>query len=182
MKFVVPITLSIVVFGSGLLLIKTVGTSSLHIGEWFTAPQQVDEGPVLENEESTADSPSSSSQSASPSAADSSIIDPTSPPLNPTSSNNDGGLRDDWMYPNASIVTSTENQLILSSTDDSDAITQWYRSRLDAASTGSTSNVTTSVNGQVKNVLAASTKEGQITVEIRQAAESSNVEIDISIN
>ena len=104
---------------------------------------------------------------------------PTPSPTNipkPTSSN-----LSSFQYPNSSIVNSSENSLILESSDNSDTITDWYKEKIKGEGMSVTSFVTTKTNDSVLNKLVGADGEREIRVEIKKDSGSSTVNISVVV-
>ncbi len=78
------------------------------------------------------------------------------------------------IYPNATIVTKTDNSLTLESEKNADEITDWYKGKIDEYDMNITSTIKTNTNGNVLNKISASNGSLKIEIEI-SASNSSNL-------
>ena len=88
---------------------------------------------------------------------------------------------DQFAYSNSSIVSSTDDQLILESFDDPDQITDWYKQRLESRDMNINSFVTTNTNGNINNELVSSDGTVEIRVKIAKSAEEDKASIEVNI-
>lgn len=86
-----------------------------------------------------------------------------------------------FRYPNAKTITSSNNQLQLQSSDSPQAITNWYKDKLNSLGYSTTSFVTTNTNDNVENKLAAAGRGKNVQVEIKKSAGDSLVTIKVEV-
>ena len=79
---------------------------------------------------------------------------------------------DDFKYSGASITSQSNHSLELTSSDDPDKITDWYKEKIRSLGFNSKSFVTTKSNDNVENKLVGSNGDLEIAVEIKKAAGS----------
>lgn len=83
-------------------------------------------------------------------------------------------------YPNAIQTSSSGNTLSLESQDDPDAITQWYKEKIQSLGMNSKSFVTTKTNGNILNKLVGANGTREVQVEITKQNDESTVHITIT--
>lgn len=101
---------------------------------------------------------------------------PTSTPVSTAStqtSNNSG-----WAYPNSTVVASGE-KLVLSSSDSTDTITDWYRNKIESEGYNVRSSVKTSANDNIKNVISAAKNNANVNVEITKGPSDTTARIEV---
>lgn len=86
-----------------------------------------------------------------------------------------------FIYPGASVISSTQETASLQSNDNSDAITEWYKEKIKAQGMSVTSFVTTKTNDNVLNKLVGADGAKEVRVEIRKDSGNSLVKIEISL-
>lgn len=84
----------------------------------------------------------------------------------------------DWVYPGAKTIESG-SKLVLESADSSDAITAWYKSKIEGEGYNIRNSIKTSANGVVKNVVQAVNGQKSVSVEISKNPSSSVVRIEV---
>lgn len=100
------------------------------------------------------------------------------PSMNPLSVN-----KNDFIYPNATqIVNSSDSSVSLTSTDDTNTITNWYKEKLKNLNFHSTAVAQTNTNGNILNKLAAVNNNGQVQIEIRKNSGDASVTINITFS
>lgn len=87
---------------------------------------------------------------------------------------------DQFIYPNSSVTSRTDDQLIIESFDDPKQITDWYKQRLESYDMNINSFVTTKTNGNIINQLVSSDGVIEIKVKIESSAEENKVIIEIN--
>jgi len=85
----------------------------------------------------------------------------TPQPTTTSNSNNNSG----WTYP-GSTVLDNGGILVLSSTDGTDKITDWYRNKIESLGFNVKTSVKTSANDVINNVVKAAKNKESISVEI----------------
>jgi len=95
---------------------------------------------------------------------------PTIPPTDP----------DGFIYPAATIGSQSNGSVTLTSTDDAQTITDWYRNKIKQLNMNVRSFVQTTANDTVNNVLTAAKNESKIKVTITKRDGDSDVSIVIS--
>ena len=86
----------------------------------------------------------------------------------------------EYIYPGSVIISSNGSTLKLTSSDNPDTITQWYKEKIKSAGMNVNSFVTTKTNGNVLNKLSAADGTTDIKVEIKKQASGSKVEISVT--
>lgn len=86
----------------------------------------------------------------------------------------------DFRYPNSSVNSDTNEKLVLTSSDSSQAITTWYENRLKELGYSSSASAKTNTNGNVMNKLAGSKNESSVSIEIVKKASESKTTITIT--
>lgn len=163
------------------LILTVAAVFVLALGIYFGQRNEVEseasvsqqKNDVLSTEEEVGDedetaSPTVSSQTNTPSPA------PSSPPSSNTS-------LDEWRYPNASIISSTNNSISLESGDTPEQITDWYRQKIIDLDMSVTTFVTTTTNDNVLNKLAGADSDREVNIEIQRNAGQSITSIGVSL-
>ena len=94
---------------------------------------------------------------------------PTNIPSTPTPTapnQNTSTSIDSYIYPGASVISNSGNQLTLTSAADTDAITDWYKDKIISSGANVRSFVKTKTNNNVLNKLVGDNGEIEISVEI----------------
>lgn len=86
-----------------------------------------------------------------------------------------------YRYPGAEIAASSANSLTLRSFDDAEAITNWYKDKIENENMSVESFVETSANERVSNELVGADGQKEIRVEIKKDSSASSVEITVSL-
>ncbi len=102
----------------------------------------------------------------------------TAPTNTPATSNSE---INSYKYPNAQVVSSSGNSLELSTTDDSDTVTSWYKDKISESGMNVKSFVTTKTNDNVLNKLVGASGEVEIRVDIEKKSGESEVIITVLI-
>lgn len=87
-----------------------------------------------------------------------------------------------YRYPNSQAVSSSDNSLLLNSTDDTDKITDWYKERIKVEGMGAKTFVKTKTNDNVLNKLVGADSEKEIRVEITKESDESVVKISVKVS
>lgn len=85
------------------------------------------------------------------------------------------------IFPGAKIAYQDSSALNLESTDDSDAITDWYKSKIESSGYNAKSFVKTKSNNNVKNSLVGADGKTEIHVEITKSPDSNVTKIFVTI-
>ena len=125
--------------------------------------------PAVESEEKTI--PSTSTPTATPQPTTTSI---------PADTSNTSTSLSSWQYPGSTVTAQSDNSLTLTSRDNPDTITDWYKSKIDSNGYSTRSFVTTKSNGQVKNVLVGAKGGNEIRIEMEKPADSQTTTIKVS--
>lgn len=86
-----------------------------------------------------------------------------------------------FIYPNSTKISSEKNSIFLESTDDSQAITNWYKEKITGMGVNAKSFVQTNTNGNVLNKLVGANGVSQVAVEISKQNSESKTVIKISV-
>ncbi len=109
---------------------------------------------------------------------------PTDIPNSPTSTSTPTITRTeihDYRYPNSTVISSLNNSLLLTSSDDADKITNWYKEKINSQGMNVKTFVTTKTNDNVLNKLVGADPDMEVRVEITKDSGSSSVNISISL-
>ncbi|MCH7641576.1 hypothetical protein IID22_05275 [Patescibacteria group bacterium] len=87
----------------------------------------------------------------------------------------------DYRYPNSTVISSLNNSLLLTSSDDADKITSWYKEKINSQGMNVKTFVTTKTNDNVLNKLVGADSDMEVRVEITKDSGSSSVNISISL-
>ena len=87
----------------------------------------------------------------------------------------------DWTYPNSSVVSSGQ-ELVLNSSDSPDAVTGWYRGKINSSGYNIRNSVKTSANDVVKNVISAVGNGIKVSVEITRNPGDSATKIEVELS
>ncbi|MBU0569840.1 hypothetical protein KKB40_03595 [Patescibacteria group bacterium] len=85
----------------------------------------------------------------------------------------------DYQYPNSEIVNSSDNSLLLTSTDETDAIINWYKEKIRNERMSVKTFVTTKINKEVLSKLVGADGEKEIRIEISKTDNSATTEISV---
>src|SRR3972149_3728440 len=108
---------------------------------------------------------------------------PTSSPAPTTApTSTDKSLITNFVYPGAAVKSQTSSTLTLESTDHTDKITDWYKSKIESLGVNVKSFVATRANDKVLNKLAGAGKGLEINVEISKDAGSFLATISVNFN
>lgn len=100
---------------------------------------------------------------------------PTNAPVLSSSTN-----LDNFIYPNATIQSKSDTDIMLTSTDNTSTITSWYKTQIKNSGMNATSTVQTSTNDNIQNVLAGSSDTAHVHIEITKTASNSVTNIHVS--
>jgi len=89
---------------------------------------------------------------------------------------------DSFIYPNSSRVSIEENSVVLQSSDDPQAITNWYKEKITGLGMNAKSFVQTNTNGNVLNKLIAANSDLKVSMTISKKKNQSSTEIIVNIN
>jgi|SRR3972149_542561 len=103
---------------------------------------------------------------------------PSTPTSTPAPSNNS---LEKYIYPNATVTQSSDNNINLTTTDDPKVVTEWYRNKIIESGLSVRSFVTTSANNNILNKLAGADAESEISIEIKKDVNDSLVTISVSL-
>ena len=111
----------------------------------------------------------------------------TPTPTNSQSSSvqkNQSNLSDmeNFIYPGATVLSSSKEEMKIVTEIDIDKITQWYKDKIREEGLNTKTFVTTSTNGNVHNELVGAGKEGEVRVIISKDSDSNSVVINIKIS
>ncbi len=85
-----------------------------------------------------------------------------------------------YKYPNSFVTSSNKSELILSSTDDENIITEWYKNKIKESGMNISTFVVTKTNDRVLNKLVGANDKSELRVEIVKGPDSSKVTINVS--
>lgn len=125
-----------------------------------------------------------SKPSASPTTSPSPTLSPTpsakidNPIFYPTPAPNTSSKDSSFIYPGSTVISSSANSYELQTNDDSDAVTSWYKDKINSQSFGARSTVKTKTNGNVLNKISASGST-KIEIEIKKEKNSPTTYISI---
>jgi len=85
----------------------------------------------------------------------------------------------DYQYPNSEIINSSNNPLFLTSTDETDAIIDWYKEKIGNEGMNIKTFVTTKVNDEVLSKLVGVDGQKEIRIEILKTNGKADTEISV---
>jgi hypothetical protein len=88
---------------------------------------------------------------------------------------------DDFIYPNSIVVEKGEDFIRLTSQDNPDVITDWYKEKIKSLSMNVKSFVTTKTNDKVLNKLAGAKSGFEANVEIEKEPQEPTTRIMVSV-
>lgn len=105
---------------------------------------------------------------------------PTSTPNNQTNNSQSGTsvTLSNWYYPGAEIAENNAGYLLMTSGDNANKVTNWYRQKINTLNMGATSVITTKANEKILNVISASGADGDVKVEISAEGGGSQIEVN----
>jgi len=86
-----------------------------------------------------------------------------------------------YVYPNSTVLEKSETVIKLTSKDNTDDITDWYKS-LFSNSFPSKSTIKTKTNGNVENVVSAANSSFKVEVKITKESSQNFAEIEIEVS
>jgi len=86
-----------------------------------------------------------------------------------------------FQYPGASVSSSSNNRLELTTNDSSKTVTDWYKNQINSLGMNTKSFVTTSANDNIVNKLVAADGKDEIRVDITKAPSDASVRIVIEL-
>lgn len=129
------------------------------------------------------------SPTLTPSSTPTIIISPTvtvykknSIPTPKQDTTNSGQDINSYKYPSSSVKEESGNRLFLESTDDPQAITNWYKEKITSLGMNANSFVQTNTNGNILNKLAATKSGFKINVKISKKTNDEKTKIEISLD
>src|SRR3989344_2539018 len=87
-----------------------------------------------------------------------------------------------FIYPGSTILNQSEDKMILQSTDDPQAITDWYKEKITSMGMNAKSFVQTNTNGNVLNKLAGAKSGFKISVEVSKKDNQEKTEISVNLD
>lgn len=87
-----------------------------------------------------------------------------------------------FIYPGSIKVSGERNSLVLQSTDDPQAITNWYKEKINSIGMNAKSFVQTNANGNILNKLVGAKSGFKISIEISKKSNEENVKISVSLD
>ncbi|MBI4136613.1 hypothetical protein HY469_00970 [Candidatus Roizmanbacteria bacterium] len=115
---------------------------------------------------------------ATPTNSPTSTTIPT-PTATPHTTNNTTTLSS-WIYPGTNIQSQPDNRIVMTSSESSDTITDWYKSKIQSSGYSAKTTVTTKSNGNVNNVLAGAKNNEEIKIEIIKPSDDNTVTITVT--
>lgn len=86
-----------------------------------------------------------------------------------------------FMYPNARQERFEDEKIKLETTDNPDAVTDWYKNKIKSFSMSAKSFVQTNTNGNVLNKLVGDNGEIEVRIEITKKANDSVTKISVAV-
>jgi hypothetical protein len=87
-----------------------------------------------------------------------------------------------FKYPGAHTIQESQTVLVMESTEDTDKITDWYKSKIEDLGMNVKSFVTTKANDKILNKLSAADGVREINIEISKDSELSAVKISVALS
>jgi len=107
------------------------------------------------------------------------VVATPSPTDTPTSEPKRVEINSGWAYPNSRVI-SEGGTLVLMSGDNTDAITDWYKNKIESGGYNVKSFIKTSANDVIKNVINAA-GNGSVNVEItKDGSSEARIEVEVS--
>src|SRR4030066_576550 len=163
---------ALIVVGIGIVVNKTDKINSWHQAD---LKDQVLSSEIEEPEDVQ---PSSSEEVTALPTPTIQIVVPTSTPIPIVTSQ---ASISDYHYPNSQLVSSSENSLMLSSSEDPETITNWYKEKIKSEGMNVKTFVSTKTNNNVLNKLVGSNGKKEVSVEIKKPVGESVTSITINI-
>ncbi|MCR4264119.1 MAG: hypothetical protein NUV98_05390 [Candidatus Roizmanbacteria bacterium] len=157
---------------TGIASWRTVSTSTQVKGIFTASPEPT-------QEESTATPTAVLTSTPTSAPLPTATPQPTATSI-PADTNNTSTSLSSWQYPGSTVTAQSDNSLTLTSRDNPDTITDWYKSKIDSNGYSTRSFVTTKSNGQVKNVLVGAKGGNEIRIEMEKPADSQTTTIKVS--
>lgn len=95
---------------------------------------------------------------------------------------NSSANRQEFSYPNAKVISSDKNSVILESTDSVNTITNWYKKQIQSQGLKTTSFIETNTNGEILNQLVGTNGTDKIQVSISKTAANQLARIELRFN
>lgn len=86
----------------------------------------------------------------------------------------------DYIYPGANVVSSSDKSLSLTSSDNADSVTSWYKQKITSNGFRSEAFAETKANDRVMNKLGGD--NGQFSIQIEISQDSADSQVKISVN
>lgn len=139
----------------------------------FFSKSEINENAESEvlSEESPTETPVVTSQPTSNTPTPTQTQGPTNAPVNNTNTSG-------WIYPGSATV-SQGSTLVLESSDSTDQITSWYKSKVESEGFNVRSSVKTSANDNIKNVISAAKNNTNVSIEITKGPSDSKARIEV---
>jgi hypothetical protein len=169
------IIIGICILGIGVFVARNNGSTVSSINE-----TQVEISPTL----SVSDTPIPSETPSSTYTPVPPTKNPTQKPTNTPAPNNPSNATvsiSRFRYPNATVTSSSDTRLELTSSDSPTSITDWYKNSINSIGMNTKSFVTTNTNGKVLNKLVGAGNGSEIRVEITKESSDSTVKIIVEL-
>lgn len=105
---------------------------------------------------------------------------PTSQPASDTPKNTDQVNLNTFRYPNATVTSSSDNSLSMTSTDSPESITNWYEQAIKNNGYNSRASAKTNSNGTIENKLGGGKNGESINITIKKSAGNNQVTITVT--
>lgn len=86
-----------------------------------------------------------------------------------------------FIYPQSSVIAQGSQEIELTSVDDPEKITDWYKNKLQELDMNVNSSVSTSANGNVNNELVSAKGTSEVRIKIEKMSGSQSVNITVMI-
>lgn len=106
---------------------------------------------------------------------------PTNTPVPTTNSNTSSFAISGFHYPGATVLSSSNTRLELSTNDSPSTVTDWYKQKINATGMNVKSFVATTANDKVVNKLAAANGSQEISVDITRDPGNTSVNIIVEL-
>lgn len=100
----------------------------------------------------------------------------------PTKESSEKPSSSNYIYPNATVLSQSENEIHLETSDSTQSVTDWYKNYISENNMNTTSFVTTNTNDNILNRLAGSGNGQKIDVEIQKNSGESTTKVKIILN
>lgn len=141
--------------------------------------QRVDTSPTAQPTVSLTPTPTPHPEAGQP-LTETPTAKPTATP-HPTSTPAAAGNISDFFYPGATQMRLEGNTLVLESIDNPDAITNWYKNKINSLGMNAKAFVMTKANGNVENKLAGDNGTLEVEVEIKKKASETKTTITVKL-